>query len=224
MIISYFRTLFFSVTLIILLRLTGKRQIGQMAPSEFVVAMLMSNLASIPIQDGGIPLMAGLVPILSITGLELLLSGAALRSIRLRRLLCGNPVILMENGRILQKNLAATRITLDELSELLREKDVLDPKTVQYAILETNGALSVFLYPDEAPASAREAGISVKARHLPIPIVSDGRLLKDNLALAKKDRAWVDRVLKEHLCTLEDTWLLTVDRAGSIVFYKKEGL
>jgi len=222
LLLSYIRTVILYLLLIFTVRLMGKRQIGQMEPSEFVVTMLVANLASIPMQDGGIPLFSGVVPILTVLGAELLLSAACLRSIRLRRLLCGKPVILIENGRILRENLKKTRVTLDELSGHLREKDVLDPRTVQYAILETNGNLSVFPYPKERPASARDAGVQVRRQFLPITIISDGRLLNDNLALAGKDAAWLQRVLREHRSTLSDTWLLTVDGGDRILWYPRE--
>ncbi len=222
MILSYFRTIILHLVLIAVIRLMGKRQIGQMEPSEFVVTMLVANLAAIPMQDGGIPLFSGLVPIITVLGLELVLSGLSLGSVGLRKLLCGKPVILIENGKILQQNLRKTRVTLDELTGHLREKDVLDLQAVQYAILETSGNLSVFPYPKERPATAKEAGIQADKQYLPVTIVSDGKLLMDNLSIAKKDPAWVRKVLQERKATLSDTWLLTVDGADHILFYRKE--
>ena len=222
MIISYIRTILLYGILIMVIRLMGKRQIGQMEPSEFVVTMLVANLASIPMQDSAIPLFSGLVPILTVLGMELVLSALSLRSIRLRKLLCGKPVILIENGNILQENLRKTRITLDELTGHLREKDVLDLQAVQYAILETNGNLSVFPYPKERPATAREAGIPARKQYLPLTIVSDGRVLSDNLQKAGKTDAWLQSTLKKQDATLQDTWLLTVDGGDNILFYRKE--
>ena len=162
MLLSYLRTAVLHLALILVIRLMGKRQIGQMEPSEFVVTMLVANLATIPMQDSAIPLLAGLVPILTVLGVELILSSLSLKSVGLRRLLCGKPVILIENGKILEQNLRRTSITLDELTGHLRLKDVLDPRAVQFAILETNGNLSVFPYPKDRPASAAEVGIRVK--------------------------------------------------------------
>ena len=162
MILSYLRTLLLYLVLILAVRLMGKRQIGEMEPAEFVVTMLVANLAAIPMQDGAIPLYSGLVPMLTVLGLELVLSGISLRSVPIRRLLCGKPVILIDNGKILQENLRKTRITLDELTGHLREKDVLDIRTVQFAILETNGNLSVFPYPKAKPASAKDAGVEAR--------------------------------------------------------------
>ena len=222
LILSYLRTVILYLVLIAVIRLMGKRQIGQMEPAEFVVTMLVANLASIPMQDGGIPLFSGVVPILTVLGVELVLSALSLRSIRFRKLLCGKPVILIENGNILQQNLRKTRVTLDELTGHLREKDVLDPETVQYAILETNGNLSVFPYPKERPASAKEAGIQAKKQYLPITVVSDGVLLHENLQKAKKDTRWVQQILRDNRAQLQDTWLLTVDGGGHIYFCRKE--
>lgn len=222
MLLTYVRTVILYLVLIAVIRLMGKRQIGQMEPSEFVVTMLVANLAAIPMQDGAIPIYSGVVPIVTVLGVELVLSGLSLQWIPLRRLLCGKPVILIENGKILQSNLRKTRVTLDELSGHLREKDVLDIRAVQFAILETNGNLSVFPYPAERPASARDAGIQAKRQFLPYTIVSDGRLLEGNLKLSGKDRNWLQRVLRDRDATLEQTWLLTVDAGDQIAFYKKE--
>ena len=222
MILSYIRTIILYLVLIFCIRLMGKRQIGQMEPSEFVVTMLVANLAAIPMQDEGLPLYGGLIPMLTVLGMELVLSGAMLRSIRLRKFLCGKPVILIENGRILQKNLRATRVTLDELTGHLREKDVLDIRSVQYAILETNGNLSVFPFPSEVPASAKEAGIHPKDRFLPVTVISDGQLLRQNLQYAARDESWVHQVLGEYRASIAGTWLLTVDKSGHVVWLGKE--
>ena len=222
LILSYIRTILLYLVLIAVVRLMGKRQIGQMEPSEFVVTMLVANLASIPMQDGAIPLYSGVVPIVTVLGVELVLSALSMKSTKLRKILCGKPVILVENGNILQKNLKKTRITLDELTGHLREKDVLDLQAVQYAILETNGNLSVFPYPKEKPASAKEAGVQVKKQYLPVTIISDGEIMTQNLAKAGKNTAWVRRVLQERQASVEQTWLLTVDGSDRIVFYRKE--
>ena len=222
LILSYIRTIFLYLVLIAVVRLMGKRQIGQMEPSEFVVTMLVANLAAIPMQDGGIPLFSGFVPIVTVLGVELVLSALSMKSTKVRKLLCGKPVILVENGNILQKNLRKTRITLDELTGHLREKDVLDLQAVQYAILETNGNLSVFPYPKEKPASAKEAGVQVKRQYLPVTVISDGEIMENNLAEAGKDISWLRRVLEERKATVKNTWLLTVDGSDRIVFYRKE--
>ena len=209
---SFFRTVLFYAVLILVVRLMGKRQLGQLEPSEFVVTMLVANLAAIPLEQTDFPLHSGLLPIFTVLGLELLLTFLSLRSITFRKLLCGKPVILIENGNILQRNLKHARLSLDELTSKLREKDVLDLKAVQYAILETGGNLSVFPYPKEKPASAKEAGIQVKRQSIPLTIVSDGAV----------DETWLRRVLTEKRATVKQTYLLTVDGNDKILFYKKD--
>ncbi|MBO5323487.1 MAG: DUF421 domain-containing protein [Oscillospiraceae bacterium] len=222
MLLSYIRTIVLYLVLIAIIRLMGKRQIGQMEASEFVVTMLVANLASIPMQDEGVPLHSGLVPMITILGVEFILTALSMASIRFRRLLCGKPVILIENGHILQENLRRTRVTLDELTGHLREKDILDLNTVQFAILETDGNLSVFPYPQHRPATAKEASISVEKQYLPITIIGDGQVYPHNLAVAGKDRAWLDKVLQQQEATVAETWLLTVDRGDHIYFLRKE--
>ena len=222
MFISYIRTILLYLVLIFGMRLLGKRQIGQLEPSEFVVAMLIADLASIPMQDPGLPLHAGLVPILTVLGLELTLSGLVMRSVLFRRVFCGKPVILVENGKLLQKNMRSTRVSLDELTSHLREKGILDLNTVQYAILETDGELSVFPYPKDSPATAKDAGIQAGKQYMPITIINDGYISKTNLQKAGKDRAWLRQVLLQRRTTPKETFLLTVDSADHILWLPKE--
>lgn len=219
---TVWRTLICYLALIVSVRLMGKRQVGQMEPSEFVVTMLMADIATIPVANPEASVFIGLVPIAVVVVAELLLSWLSTDSIRLRRLLCGKPVILIENGHILQRNLRRTRITADELTGHLRLKDVLDLSTVQYAILETNGSLSVFLYPAHQPVTPQLSKLSTKRQYLPVTIIEDGRLLEKNLGYAKKNQNWVDRVLQSHNATVEDTFLLTVDAGDHILWLPKE--
>jgi len=219
---SYIRTLILYLVLVFGVRFMGKRQIGQMEASEFVVTMLIANLASIPMEDGGIPLFSGLVPILTVLGAELVLSGLMVKSVRFRRLLCGKPVILIDNGKLLQENLRSTRVTLDELTGHLREKDVMDIRSVQYAILETDGNLSVFPYPEDIPAGAKAAGIPVESRRLPVTVIEDGFLSRENLKKAGKDTGWLERILKEKKASVDGTFLLTVDGLDRVVWIRKE--
>ena len=222
MLLSYVRTVILYLILIFVIRLMGKRQVGQMEPSEFVVTMLVANLASIPMQDGDIPLYSGLVPILTVLAVELVLSAVSMYSIGLRRLLCGKPVILIENGRILRQNLRRTRISLDELTGQLREKDILDLSSVQYAILETNGELSVFPFPKYRPASAKAAGIQADKQSLPVTIIADGHLYTENLKAAKKDEHWVKKTLLARESDIRNTFLLTVDGQDRIFWLGME--
>lgn len=222
MLICLFRTVILYSLLILVIRLMGKRQLGEMGPLEFVVAILIADLASVPMQDLAIPLLSGIIPILTILAAELLLSVLCYRFPALRRLFSGKPVILMEDGKLLQKNLAKTRITPDELTELLREKEVVDLTTVQYAILETNGQISALVYPDRQPAAARDAGIPVPPLAFPVTLISSGRLLRENLPVAGRTERWVLGVLQAHGCRVEEVYLLTVEPGGRIYLSVKE--
>ncbi len=202
---SFWKTIVLYIVLVVTVRLMGKRQIGQMEPSEFVVAMALAELATLPMQD--MPMHTGIVPMASILLLEKGSAWLSMRSVGFRKLLCGKPVILMENGKMLQSNMRKTKVTLDELTGHLREKDVLDLSTVRYAILETNGNLSVFL---------QEAGA------LPITIISDGKVMEDNLKKSGRDREWLEKTLSAYGARVEETWLLTVDSDGKEQFYKKD--
>lgn len=224
MLISFVRTLLLYIVLVLSVRLMGKRQIGQMEPAEFVVTMLLANLAAIPMQDSGIPLLSGLIPILVILGSELILAALALRFVSWRRFFCGKPVILIENGKILEQNLSRTRVNLDELTMHLREKSIFDLTTVKYAILETNGQISALLYAKDEPATARDAGIGVCENEFPVTLISCGKLLRQNLTPANKSEAWVRRELERRNCPLRAVLLMTVDGAGKVYFVRREGL
>ena len=223
MILSYLRTIVLYLVLIAIIRTMGKRQVGQMEPSEFVVTMLVANLASIPMQDGGIPLLSGLVPMLTVLGMELVLSYLTMRSIFFRKLFCGKPVILIDNGKVLYDNLRRTRVTMDELTGHLREKDVLDITRVQYAILETNGNLSVFPFPRYCPPAAKDLGTAVQPQYLPMTILEDGVILKENLEKAGKDHRWLERILANKKTAAREVLLLTVDAENQVVLIRKEG-
>lgn len=220
--VTFVRTAVMYLSLMGAMRLMGKRQIGQLEPSELVVAMMIADLSTIPLQDLQAPLYRGLIPVATVLALELLFAFLSLRSLTWRRLLCGTPVILIDNGKILQANLRATRLTLDELTGHLRQKEILDISRVQYAILETDGNLSVFPFPEQKPASAAEAGIDVAPQRLPIPLISDGKLLKENLRKSGKDLVWLEKQLRHYKATVNTTWLLSVDSDQQVTFYPKQ--
>lgn len=222
MLISFLRTVILYILLIVSIRTMGKRQIGELGPAEFVVTMLLANIAAIPMQDTEIPLLSGIIPILTILGMELIFSVMTMVSVRWRRILCGKPVILIADGKIQQKNLRATRVSLDELTEHLRGKDVFDLSTVKYAILETGGELSVIPYAKYAPAPAKATLTKVNDQELPYTVISDGKVLNTNLELLGKTEAWLQQWLKSQGCRVADVFLMTVDRKGGIYLSKKE--
>ena len=214
-----YRTLLFYFALIGMVRLMGKRQVGQLEPSEFVVTMLIANLAAVPLENLDQPVVGGLIPMAIIFLCERLLSLICLKSIRLRRLLCGKPVILIENGRLLEENLRRTRVNLDELSGHLREQGVLAMETVQFAILETNGSITVFPFPEFTPANE---GPGAKKQELPYTVISDGRVLNANLSLLGKDEVWLRKKLHGKGLTPADVLLMTVTESGECALFPRQ--
>ena len=208
----FYRTVLFYFALILVIRLLGKRQVGQMEPSEFVVTMLIANLASVPLEDPDLPIHYGLVPMAIVFVCERLISLLCLKSIRLRRLLCGKPVILIENGHLLEQNLRRTRVNLDELSGHLRKEGVLAMEEVQFAILETNGSITVFPYPPKP-----------EKQELPYTGISDGRILRDNLRLLGRDEQWLLKKLRGRSLTAEGVLLMTLTQSGKIALFPRSG-
>ena len=225
MVTAFIRTIILYLILIVGLRLTGKRQIGELEPIELVLTLLLSDLASVPMQDFGIPLLNGVVPILTLLSLSTLFSYFSLRSVRFRALVCGEPAIIIRDGKLLQDVMRHNRLTLDELLEELRGQGISDMDDVKYAILETSGQLSVLLRADRQPITASQLRQQVRDDvFLPTVIINDGRLLRDKLKQLGLDEAWLQKQLqKQHLADTHDVFLFSVDEQGNTVCLPKEG-
>ena len=223
---ALFRTVILYFILIVGLRLTGKRQIGELEPNELVLTMLLSDLAAVPMQDFGIPLINGVLPIATLLSLSMLLSYFSLRSVRFRALVCGEPTIIIRNGVPQQAAMRHNRFTLDELLEELRCQGVTDISSVKYAVLETSGQLSVLLRADCQPVTPQQMGLNVPDDvSLPFVIINDGHVLRSNLKAAGRDENWLKKQLKaEKLSDPAQVFLLTVDEQGSTVCLKKEAV
>lgn len=220
--ITVIRTALLYGLLILAVRLMGKRQVAEMEPTEFVVTMLLANLAAVPMQDNGLPLVSGVAPIFTILGLELILAVLSMKLLPVRRLLNGVPTMLIREGKIDQKALAVSRVSLDELQQKLREKDVFDFTQVRYAILETDGELTVMLDPKYQNATAKDVGAKCSPAVLYYNVISDGVVLRDNLQLAGFDDLWLKKQLHVRNCSKNDIFLLAVNPLGDIQFVKRE--
>lgn len=205
------------------LRLMGKRQIGELEPSELVLTLIISDLASVPMQDFGIPLINGALPIVTLLCLSMLLSYFSLRSVRFRALVCGKPALIIRDGKVLQKNMTKNRFTVDELYEELRAQGYSDITGVKYAILETSGQLSVLPYAGESPVTPRVMHMDVSdSVTLPVLIVNDGRLMSENLAATGHDEVWLEKQLRARkLTSPRQVFLMTVDESGTVVCVAK---
>ncbi|NLU23429.1 MAG: DUF421 domain-containing protein [Clostridiales bacterium] len=224
MVTAFFRTVLLYFIIIIGLRFMGKRQIGELEPTELVLTMLLSDLASVPMQDFGIPLLNGVVPILTLLALSMLLSYFNLRCIRFRSLICGEPAVIIRNGTLQQKAMRQNRLTVDELMEELRSQGISDLDSVKYAILETNGQLSVLPYPAQQPVTPQQMGLDVEDDvYLPTIIVNDGRLIRRNLRAAGLDERWLEKQLKKNKVKgTEQIYFLSVDNGGRVICLPKE--
>lgn len=224
MITAFVRTIILYFLIMAGLRVMGKRQIGELEPGELVLTMMISDLATVPMQDFGIPLMSGVIPILTLLSLSLLLSQLSLRSVRFRELLCGQPVVLIADGVLCQRAMARNRYTLDELLEELRQQGYADLEDVQYAVLENSGRLSILPRAASRPPAARDWGMETAERGgLPVVLVNDGRTLDRNLRACGRDRAWLTETLRARgLMGPEEAFLLTVDGDGKVCCVRKE--
>ena len=206
------------------LRLMGKRQIGELEPSELVLTMMISDLAAVPMQDFGIPLLFGLVPILTLLALSLLLSQLSLRSIRFRALVCGTPTVLIQNGKLLQDAMRRNRYTVDELLEELREQGFTRVEDVKYAVLENSGQLTVFPWTANQPPTAQQLGLDLEDDvTLPTVLINDGRVIRRNLTACGRDESWLRKQLsREKIASPGEVFLLTLDEQGNVFCIKKE--
>ena len=223
MFIALFRTLTLYGLIILGIRLMGKRQVGELEPSELVFTLLIADLAAVPMQDFGIPLITGAVPIVTLLCVTLLISLLTMHSIRFRAVVCGKPSVVIRDGKLCQEEMRKNRFTLDELTEELRVQGVADLRSVRYAILETNGQLTVLLKTAEAPVTASQLGLSPADPGLSTLIISDGRLMADNLERRGLNQAWLDNELKRHhAASVREVFALWVDELGKVFFVKKE--
>ena len=223
MAIIFVRTVILYFAILISMRIMGKRQLGEMEISEFIVAALIADLAATPLQDIGIPLLNGLVPIIIMFCFEIIIAGLNMRSIKLRKLTYGRPEIIIRNGRIIREAMQKNRFTLDELMQELRAQGLTDTAQVEYAVLETNGQLSIILKSGNQPATASQMGVDADDVSYAHIIINEGRILDNNLKLLGRDRRWLANELKrQNLRSADEVYILTLSENGSVFCQTKE--
>ena len=223
MAIIFIRTVILYFAILISMRVMGKRQLGELEISEFIVAALIADLAATPLQDIGIPLLNGLLPIMIMFCLEIIIAGLNMKSIRLRKFTYGKPEIIIRSGRINRDAMRRNRFTLDELMQELRSQGQSDAGRVAYGVLETNGRLSIILMPAEQPASASMLSIAPEDTGYAHIIVNDGRILDKNLALLGRDRRWLENEFRRRgIKSANDVYILTLSETGSVFCQTKE--
>ena len=217
------RTVLMYGAILAAVRVMGKRQISQLQTSELVVTLLIAELAMLPIQEGNLPLWAGVLPMAVLVLCELLVSFGMLKSSRFRKLVCGSPTVVIQRGEILQNEMRRLRITTEDLMEQLRQNGVFYLEDVAWAIIETNGMMNVIRRPEEDPVTPRQLQLKPEPPVLETSVISDGEVSLHSLKLVGKDRDWLDRRLKEQGVAVKDIFLMTARSDGKWRIIKKQG-
>lgn len=219
----FIRTIILYILLFALLRLSGKREVGQLELTELVVTFMISELASIPITNNNIPLLYGIIPAITLICLEIFVSFASVKSKTLSRLLSGTPSVLVDKGKLNQREMFASRLTVSELMSALRVMGVSSLSDVQYAILEPSGDLSVITKSQSSPPSAKDMNIKVKESGIQHTLISDGVVSKKQLKDCSKQEKWLtDYLKKQGINSPKDVFFMGLDDDGEITLILKE--
>lgn len=222
MVIAIIRTLLLYLLILTAVRMMGKRQISEMQTSELVITLLMSNIATIPMQDTEQSLLSGVIPIMVLLVCEILLSYLMLKRSRIRQLVCGKPVIVISNGTIDQKAMKELRMSTEDLFEQLRQKDVFDLNEVAFAIVETNGQLSILKKPEDDPVTAKDLRLVKAKKELSVTVISDGEISPSSLKLCGWDKARLLCILQQENLSLQQVFMMTANASGQYQIIKKE--
>lgn len=221
MITTIIRTIILYVFVTFAIRVMGKRQIGDMQPNELVITLLISEIVAIPLQDISQPILSGVVAIFMLIVLEIVMSVLSLKSVGVRKFMSGNSVVIINNGVVDQNAMRNVRMTVLDLIEQLRGQNVFDISTVAFAVLEVNGNLSVLLKSGDQPATVKDIGVKKESQALPLPVVSDGKILKDSLKALSITKEDVTKKLRANHFELNNVFLMTLDKHDNISIIRK---
>ena len=222
MLITFFRSILIYIFVLIVMRLMGKREIGQLQPFELAIAIMIADLASIPMTDPGIPISNGIISILGLLVMHLIISIINMKSIKAREVICGRPTILVYRGKIDEKALKKERFTINELEERLRGNNVINLGDVEYAILETSGQVTVIQKPEKRNTIPEDFNIVPEYEGIPYDLVVDGKIMDDTLKAIGKNREWLKKQVEKFKMNPEDALVVTYDGKGQIFCQKKE--
>ena len=222
MLITFFRAIVLYLIVLVVMRLMGKREIGQLQPFELAISIMIADLASIPMTEIGIPIFNGIVPILGLLVMHLILSLINLKSLKAREIICGKPSILIYRGKINEKELKKERFTINELQERLRGNNVVNLGDVEYAILETSGEVTVIQKPEKRNTIPEDFNIKPDYEGIPYDLVIDGKIMNQNLKIIGKNYEWLKKEVKKFSINPEEALVVTIDGKGRIFCQKKE--
>lgn len=217
------RTFLLYFVVIIVVRFMGKRQIGQLQPTELVVTFLLSEIAAIPLENSSVPLIHSLSAVILLACLEIISSGIALKSGKYRRAVEGNAVFIIKEGKLDTNAIKKLRYSIDDIMEGLRQKDIFDISEVEYAVVETNGNLSVLLRSDKIPLSLSDIGLKKEEKGVPAVVVADGKFIYSNFSLCRTSEEKIRKLIEKEKITLDEIMLMTLDKKGNKFIIPKEG-
>ena len=221
MIITFFRTIILYIIVLITMRLMGKREIGQLQPFELAISIMIADLATIPMSELGIPIFNGIIPILGLLLMDIIISTINLKSLKAREIICGKPKILIYRGRIDERALKKERITINELQERLRGNNIINLGDVEYAILETNGEISVIQKPEKRNIIIQDLNIKPEYEGIPYDLVVDGKVMFENLKKIGKNYNWLKKETLNFNMLPEEALIITLDGKGQLFCQKK---
>lgn len=215
MLISIIRTIVLYAFVIFAIRIMGKRQISDMQPSELVATLIISNIASLPMQNTSQPFFSGVIPVVILVALEIITSAFMLKNSKFRRLVCGNPIVVIRDGVILQNQMRRLRLSNEDLFTQLRQQDVFNIEDIQYCIVETNGSISVLKKPEKRQPTAENLNIEIQDKKIQAVVINDGEILDNSLDLCQKDENYIYKILKKEKKKVSDIFIMTLDGIGN---------
>lgn len=215
MFVTLIRTVILYLLVILTVRAMGKRQIGELQPTELVITILLSEIVAIPMQDNDLPLINTIIPVLVLVAFEILISVISLKSVKFRSLMQGNSLLIIRNGVLDQKQIKRLRYTVDDILEALRQKDIFDISKVQYAVVETNGELTVMLKPEYEAVTRQDLGIKAEDSGIPCVVIADGKIIQSDFKDCGMSMEKLETVMRKNKITAEDTLLMTIDKSGN---------
>lgn len=224
MIITVIRTVLLYIIIIVAVRIMGKRQISELQTSELVVTLLISDIASIPMQNNEQTMMSGIIPIFILLICEVFISLIMLKNNKFRKLICGKPVIVINNGKVDQDAMTKLRMSTEDLFEELRQKDVFRIEDVSFAIIETNGKMSILKKPSCDTVTAGQLGVQTRDNGMEAVIVSDGEIADSSMQFCKLNKKWLKQTLVNEKVRLKDIFIMTADRSKKYHIIKKAGV
>ena len=222
MLITFIRAIILYLVVLIVMRLMGKSEIGQLQPFELAISIMIADLASVPMSELGIPITNGIIPILALLVMYMIISLLNMKSVNIRKIMSGQPSLLIYRGKIDEKVLKKERITINELQERLRGNNIFNLSDVEYAILETNGDVTVIPKPEKKSLTPQDFNMQPEYEGIPYDLVVDGKIMKENLKAIGRDEIWLEKQLKKFDAKPNNTLIATIDGKGNFFCQRKE--